>query len=126
MHDSFERKVQEKMEELNLVPSAPVWEKIELEIKPERKRRGVILWMFCGLLLIGGGLLSYELFKPSEIAKTQPNIPPTTSHSKRTNSNPDSPTSSASTIGKENTSTSTQSGIATQKNTNNKRGRDSH
>src|SRR5829696_1443549 len=62
MHDRFEKEVQQKMGELNLTPSAPVWEKIELEIKPEKKRRRVFIWLFFGLLLlVGSGTLVFFL-----------------------------------------------------------------
>lgn len=61
MHDKFEKEVQKKMEELRLTPSAPVWEKIELEIQPEKKRRRMFFWLFFGLLLAGSGFLTYQL-----------------------------------------------------------------
>lgn len=73
MHDRFEKEVQKKMEELNLVPSAPVWEKIEIEIRPEKKRRRVIFWLFFGLLLLGGGFLTYQTMK--EEKQTAGSIP---------------------------------------------------
>lgn len=68
MHDSFEKEVQKKMEELNLTPSAPVWEKIELEIRPEKKRRRAIFWLFFGLLLLSGGFFTYDLWQPARQA----------------------------------------------------------
>lgn len=63
MQGSFEKKVQEKLDELKLTPSAPVWEKIELQIKEEKKRRRGLLWfpfliiLFSGATwwLLGGG-----------------------------------------------------------------------
>lgn len=63
MHDRFEKEVQQKMEGLNLTPSAPVWEKIELEIKPEKKRRRIFFWLFAGILLTGIGFFSQTLWK---------------------------------------------------------------
>ena len=65
MHDRFEKEVQKKMEELRLMPSAPVWQKIEIEITPEKKRRRIIIWLFLGLLLLSGGFLMYQ-FAPSD------------------------------------------------------------
>jgi hypothetical protein len=56
MQGSFEKKVQEKLDELKLNPSAPVWEKIELQIQPEKKRRRGIFWIpVAVILLLGGG-----------------------------------------------------------------------
>jgi len=75
MHDSFEKGVQKKMEELNLTPSAPVWEKIELEIRPEKKRRRAIFWLFFGLLLLGGGFFTYELWQPAKQTTNPAAIP---------------------------------------------------
>lgn len=71
MQGSFERDIQRKMDELRLTPSAPVWEKIETEIKPEKKKRRGILWLlFAGLLLVGGGWWGYQslLNKPAELS----------------------------------------------------------
>lgn len=60
MQGSFEKKVQEKLDELKMDPSAPVWEKIELEIKPDNKRRrGLLLISFLIVLLAGTGWLAF-------------------------------------------------------------------
>src|SRR5215216_5514846 len=54
MRNEFEKQVQEKMEELHLVPSPPVWQKIEEQIRPKKDRRKIILWVFLlGVLLTG-------------------------------------------------------------------------
>ncbi len=69
MHDSFEKKVQKKMEELSLTPSAPVWEKVEMEIKPEKKKKRAFFWIpFLGLLL-AGGYAAYILFNDKKEAQ---------------------------------------------------------
>ena len=62
MQGSFEKEVQRKMESLNLVPSAPVWEKIEVEIRAEKKRRRGAFWFLIAGLMIagGGGWLAYQ------------------------------------------------------------------
>jgi hypothetical protein len=57
MQGNFEKKVQEKLEDLYLQPSVPVWEKIELQIQPEKRRRVVFWWLLALVLLSGGGLL---------------------------------------------------------------------
>ncbi|WP_121354432.1 TonB-dependent receptor [Flavisolibacter nicotianae] len=56
MQGSFEKKVQEKMEELQLSPSAPVWEKIELQVRPEKKRRRILFWLLFPTALLAGGM----------------------------------------------------------------------
>ncbi|HEU4901387.1 MAG TPA: hypothetical protein VFT06_01315 [Flavisolibacter sp.] len=53
MHGSFEKKVQEKLEDMSLQPSVPVWEKIELQIRPEEKRRRFVFWLLPAVLLLG-------------------------------------------------------------------------
>ncbi|HET7897166.1 MAG TPA: hypothetical protein VFL47_05840, partial [Flavisolibacter sp.] len=57
MQGDFEKKVQAKMEQLNMVPSAPVWEKVALQIRPEKRRRRLFVWLFLGVVLLGGGWL---------------------------------------------------------------------
>lgn len=42
------------MEELSLTPSAPVWQKVEEQIRKKRDRRRLIFWLL-PLLLVGGG-----------------------------------------------------------------------
>src|SRR5687768_445633 len=55
MHEqSFEKQVQQKMDELSLTPSAPVWQKVEEQIRKKKERRRVLFWML-PLLLAGGG-----------------------------------------------------------------------
>ena len=54
MHEqNFEKQVQQKMEELSLQPSAPVWQKVEEQIQKKRDRRRVLFWLF-PLLVVGG------------------------------------------------------------------------
>ena len=42
------------MEELSLTPSAPVWQKVEKQIRQKKDRRRLIFWLL-PLLLVGGG-----------------------------------------------------------------------
>ena len=55
MQNEFEKQVQQKMEELKLVPSEPVWQKVEMQIQKKKDRRRMILWIPL-FLLIGTGL----------------------------------------------------------------------
>lgn len=53
--NEFEQQVQQKMTELQLRPSAEVWEEVEKRIRKEKKRRRIIFWFFIfGTLLLGG------------------------------------------------------------------------
>jgi len=56
MQNEFEKQVQQKMEELKLVPSEPVWQKVEMQIRKEKDRRRMIFWIPLFALLLGGGL----------------------------------------------------------------------
>ncbi|MBB1282947.1 hypothetical protein HRH25_01080 [Flavisolibacter sp. BT320] len=53
MQGSFEKKVQEKLDELRLTPSEPVWKAIEKELKPEKRRR-FPFWIPFIIVLLGG------------------------------------------------------------------------
>lgn len=44
------------MEELQLTPSAPVWEKIELQVRPDKKRRRILFWFLFPAALLAGGI----------------------------------------------------------------------
>jgi hypothetical protein len=55
MQYSFEKQVQEKMDELQFVPSEPVWENIEKQIRSKKDRRRVVFWLPIVFLLLGGG-----------------------------------------------------------------------
>jgi len=55
MSNEFEKQVQQKMEELKLVPSEPVWQKVEEQIRKKKDRRKFILWIPFLALLLGGG-----------------------------------------------------------------------
>jgi hypothetical protein len=56
MQNEFEKQVQQKMEELKLVPSEPVWQKVEMQIRKKKDRRKLIFWIPLLALLLGGGL----------------------------------------------------------------------
>ncbi len=71
MQNNFEKEVQQKMEELQLVPSPPLWEKIALEIQPEKKRRRIFFWIFVALLIVGMGAWCY-VSTPNRPLKSMP------------------------------------------------------
>lgn len=56
MQNEFEKQVQQKMEELKLVPSDPVWQKVEMQIRRKKDRRRLIFWIPLLVALLGGGL----------------------------------------------------------------------
>jgi hypothetical protein len=56
MLNEFEKQVQQKIEELKLVPSEPVWQKVEMQIRKKKDRRRLVLWILFLVLLLGGGL----------------------------------------------------------------------
>src|SRR5690242_18897209 len=51
--NNFEKSVQQKLDELQLTPSEPVWQKVEAAIKKRRERR-LVFWLLPTLLLTGG------------------------------------------------------------------------
>lgn len=61
MQNEFEKQVKQKMEELDFVPSTPVWQKIEEQIRHKKDRRRIIFWLPLLLLLTGGGITWFAL-----------------------------------------------------------------
>ena len=71
MQNDFEKQVQKKMEELDFIPSEPVWTNIEKEIRKKDKRR-YFIWLPVLLLLAGGGLYwNYSINKSVHNSTTQ-------------------------------------------------------
>ncbi|MES1198124.1 MAG: hypothetical protein ABUL41_02500 [Chitinophagaceae bacterium] len=69
--NEFEKKVQQKLEELKLSPSAGVWEEVEKRIRKEKKRRIFILLFFLfGALLLAGGIIITKWTENNKIVKT--------------------------------------------------------
>ncbi len=54
MQNSFEKQVQEKMDELQFVPTEPVWQNIEKQIRTKKDRRRLLLWLPFLFLFLGG------------------------------------------------------------------------
>lgn len=73
---NFEKQVQQKMDELSITPSAPVWQKVEEEIRKKKDRRRIAFWLM-PLLLICGGLSWWVLHSPDRTttASTQTGQP---------------------------------------------------
>ena len=57
--NEFEKQVQQKMDELQFVPSDAVWPEVERQITERKKRRGLIFWLPLGVLLLGGTAWMY-------------------------------------------------------------------
>jgi hypothetical protein len=57
---NFEKQVQKKLEELNLSPSAPVWKKVEEQIREKKDRRRIFFWLI-PVVLLGGGIYLYSV-----------------------------------------------------------------
>lgn len=55
--NEFEKQVQQKLEELQIRPTATVWSEVESQLRKEKKRRRIILfwWLLPVLLATGGG-----------------------------------------------------------------------
>ncbi|MFL5740033.1 MAG: hypothetical protein ACJ75B_07440 [Flavisolibacter sp.] len=77
MQNEFEKRVRQKMEELDFVPSSPVWEKIEVQIRNKKDRRRLILWLPLLALLLSGGLWwmqSNQKVSPGPLSNTNTKI----------------------------------------------------
>jgi hypothetical protein len=78
MQNNFEKQVREKMEELHLTPSDPVWNSIYRRIKAKKERRRVLFfWLpLLGLLLAGGLWWSLDSRKETKLsASTEKTLP---------------------------------------------------
>ena len=72
MHDpKFEKAVQDKMEQLEFIPSDSVWENIETAVAPHRRRAVPVFFWFllAGLLLTGAGAAIYLRTDSHPVAK---------------------------------------------------------
>lgn len=52
---NFEKQVRDKMDELSFVPSRPVWEKVEVQIKRKKEKRRIMFWLL-PLIFVSSGL----------------------------------------------------------------------
>src|SRR5690349_15204419 len=72
----FEKKVQQKMDDLRLRPSDAVWAEVDRNLRRDKRRRRIVLWLpLMGILLTAGG---YFIFTnpatpgKESLAKTAP------------------------------------------------------
>ena len=68
--NEFEKRVHQKMEELNLHPSPEVWEEVERRIRKEKKRRFIFWWPLLFLTLGGGVAAGIWMTNKKEPAAT--------------------------------------------------------
>jgi hypothetical protein len=87
---NFEKQVKEKMEELSVAPSAPVWMKVEEQIRQKRSRRRIFFWLFpIGFLL--AGLITWSVINNNDNpvvnrnSKVNESISPEKNNSEKTN-----------------------------------------
>ena len=70
--NNFEKRVQQKLDELQLTPSEPVWQNIEAVIRKKKERR-LVFWFLPFLLVAGGWVWWQTKNVPQQtVAKTQP------------------------------------------------------
>lgn len=53
---NFEKQVQQKMTELSLTPSTPVWIKLEEQLRKKRDRRRLFFWLPLVAISLSGGV----------------------------------------------------------------------
>lgn len=73
-HD-FEKQVQNRLDQLKLRPSGAVWAAVEKNIRKEKRRRRMILWLPIALLMLGAGgwlMLKQDQQPDSHAMTTQP------------------------------------------------------
>lgn len=71
MHEqNFERQVRQTLDELSLVPSPPVWQGVEAQIRRKKEKRRVLFWIF-PLIVVGLLATWFLLSKPTTTASTR-------------------------------------------------------
>jgi hypothetical protein len=66
---NFEQKVQHSLEQLKLRPSVAVWAEVEKNIRKDKRRRRMIMWLPVCLLFLGAG--GYFMLKDDHAASKQ-------------------------------------------------------
>lgn len=59
--NDFEKKVQQRIDELKLTPSPEVWQEVEYRIRKEKKKRRVLFWLPFLFLVLSGGIVTIVL-----------------------------------------------------------------
>jgi hypothetical protein len=59
-NDSFENKLEQELNGLQIQPSAAVWQQVEIRIRKEKKRRVFFWWFFLGIVMAGVGMQFLE------------------------------------------------------------------
>lgn len=97
-HD-FEKQVKARMEQLKLRPSDAVWEEVEKNIRRDKHRRRMILWLPLLLLILGAGgyYAMKETSRPAPQHLVQQTVPSTSSTPNSTPSTPSSTHTEATT-----------------------------
>src|SRR3954467_131243 len=76
MHKAdFEKKVQQKMQELRFHPSDKVWKGVEAGISKEKRRRPLAVWLLIGTALLGGAYYFITNSTSNKIAVNQSHKP---------------------------------------------------
>lgn len=98
-HD-FEKQVQLRMEQLRLRPSDAVWMEVEKNIRREKRRRRMIIWLPLLLLMLGAGgyFAMKETARPAQEHLVKQSTPASSSSTQN-----DQPSTSSSTQTQENT-----------------------
>lgn len=63
-NDSFENKLEQELNGLQIQPSTAVWQQVEIRIRKEKKKR-VFFWLFITGIVMAG--IGFQLLKPSQI-----------------------------------------------------------
>ncbi len=71
----FEKKVQQKMQELRFHPSDKVWKGVEAGISKEKRRRPLAVWLLIGTALLAGGYYLFTNSTSNKIAVNQSHQP---------------------------------------------------
>ncbi len=69
----FEKQVRNKLEELSFTPSAPVWDKVEEQIRKKKDRKRFIFWLL-PFILLSGSIYFFTAETPNEITKASKKI----------------------------------------------------